>query len=58
MNNPEDLLKQGVRPLAQKIVNGERDDPEAGKELAKMFLQLDKWLREGERIPVDWPGFR
>lgn len=56
MNDPEDILKKELRPLAEAIARRERDDSEAGKELAEVFLRLDDLLKRGARIPVDWPG--
>ena len=55
--NPEDAVKE-IRSFAESIIRGDVRDGAAAEELAQMVLQLDKWLRAGERIPSDWIGQR
>ena len=55
MTNPENLVVQ-LAALAQQIDQGERDDdPEEGKELARMYLDLDRQLMDEAPIPSRWP---
>ena len=55
VSNPDQLVSE-LAALAAAIDQGERDDdPEAAKELARKYLELDRMLLAEASMPSRWP---
>ena len=50
-----DQLAEELATLAAAIDTGERDAAEGGKELARMYLEFDRLLRDEHLVPARWP---